>query len=177
MLTEMRNGQRQKRARVRKTNRDAMDAVMKKVNPDFVGFGGQPRQSGERRKQRERPAIIRRRRRTAIRAIARNLIRPRSRRCGKKCRRRWKFRRSRRNGTKQQAMQKAVENESYAMITKNLYPRQRATLKNMVGPTFDRSVMGGGGPFGGRSGGGPGGGRRTAPPRKAGRCEDEFRRR
>jgi hypothetical protein len=44
---------------------------------------------------------------------------------------------------KQRASDKAVEDESYAIVMKNLYPRQRATLKKMVGAPFDRSVMGG----------------------------------
>ena len=44
---------------------------------------------------------------------------------------------------KQRASDKAVEDESYAIVLKNLYPRQRATLKKMVGAPFDRSVMGG----------------------------------
>jgi hypothetical protein len=58
---------------------------------------------------------------------------------------------------KQREQEKAVDDESYAIVTKNLYPRQRATLKKMVGAPFDRSVMGMGGPFGGRGGpGGPG---------------------
>ena len=48
MLTEIRDGQRQKRRELRKNNRDAMDAVMKKANPDFTGFGF-PRQSREQR--------------------------------------------------------------------------------------------------------------------------------
>jgi hypothetical protein len=45
---------------------------------------------------------------------------------------------------KQQAQDKVFEDESYAIVMKNLYPRQRATLKKMVGVPFDRSVMGGG---------------------------------
>ena len=39
MLTEIRDGQRQKQREMQKTNREAFDAVMKQVNPDFNGFG------------------------------------------------------------------------------------------------------------------------------------------
>ena len=45
---------------------------------------------------------------------------------------------------KQRVQEKSLEDESYAVVMKNLYPRQRATLKKMVGTPFDRSVMGGG---------------------------------
>ena len=63
---------------------------------------------------------------------------------------------------KQQEMQKSVENESYAMITKALYPRQRATLKKLAGPPFDRSVMGNR-PFGGPATGDGGATGNTSP--------------
>ena len=40
MLKEIQTAQRQKDRELRKTNRDALDAVIKRVNPDFQGFGG-----------------------------------------------------------------------------------------------------------------------------------------
>jgi len=42
-----------------------------------------------------------------------------------------------------------LENQYYAAISKILYPRQRATLKKMLGAPFDRSALGMGGPWGG----------------------------
>jgi len=53
--------------------------------------------------------------------------------------------------------QTKVENQFAAAVNKVLSPRQRANYKKMLGPPFDRSKMGGGGPFGGFGGrGGPG---------------------
>jgi hypothetical protein len=49
-----------------------------------------------------------------------------------------------------------LENQYAAAINKVLTPRQRALYKKMLGPPFDRSKMGGGGPWGGPRGNGPG---------------------
>ena len=49
-----------------------------------------------------------------------------------------------------------LENQFVAAINKVLTPRQRALYKKMLGPPFDRSKMGGGGPWGGPRGNGPG---------------------
>jgi Spy/CpxP family protein refolding chaperone len=46
-------------------------------------------------------------------------------------------------------------------VNKVLTPRQRSMYKQMLGPPFDRSQMGGGGPWGGRGGFGPGANRTT----------------
>ncbi len=162
-LTEMRDGQRQVERDMRKTNREAMDAAMKKANPDFQGFGfnGGNRgnrgnrgnnngnagnaggnngggQNGNRGNQQQfDPAAFQKMRDEMQKMNEMPEVKE--------------------EREKQQAKQKALENDSYAMITKALYPRQRATLKSLVGPTFDRTVMGGGGPFGRFGGGGPGG--------------------
>jgi len=49
-----------------------------------------------------------------------------------------------------------LENQFSMAIAKVLTPRQRALYKKMLGPPFDRSKMGGGGPWGGPRGNGPG---------------------
>jgi Spy/CpxP family protein refolding chaperone len=153
MLTEIRDGQRQKERELRKTNRETMDAVMKKASPDFVGFnrgnrgnrgnngnngnaanngGGQNGNQGNR--QPFDPAAFQKAREEMQKIMEIPEVKDAR--------------------EKQRESEKSIENESYSLITKNLYPRQRTTLKNMVGPPFDRSVMGVGGPFGGRFGGG-----------------------
>jgi hypothetical protein len=49
-----------------------------------------------------------------------------------------------------------LENQFSLAIAKVLTPRQRALYKKMLGAPFDRSKMGGGGPWGGPRGNGPG---------------------
>jgi hypothetical protein len=49
-----------------------------------------------------------------------------------------------------------LENQYSVSIAKALTPRQRALYKKMLGPPFDRSKMGTGGPWGGPRGNGPG---------------------
>ena len=154
MLTEIRNGQRQKQRELQKTNREAFDAVMKKANPDFAGFGGR----GNRGNRGNGGTVA-----TAAMAgtmAAGTVERRRSGQNGNQGNRpqfdpaalqkmREDFQKMMDNPEvkaqreKQQAADKAVEDESYAIVMKNLYPRQRATLKKMVGAPFDRSVMGG----------------------------------
>jgi Spy/CpxP family protein refolding chaperone len=55
-----------------------------------------------------------------------------------------------------------LENQFSLAIAKVLTPRQRALYKKMLGAPFDRSKMGGGGPWGGPRGNGPGNNPATA---------------
>ncbi len=131
MLRELRDGQRQKERELRKTNRETMDAVMKKASPDFVGFnrggnrgnrgnngnagnngGGQNGNQGNR--QQFDPAAFQKAREEMQKIMEMPEVKDAR--------------------EKQRDSEKVIENESYALITKNLYPRQRATLKSMVGP-------------------------------------------
>jgi hypothetical protein len=147
MLTELRDGQRQKQRDLRNANREAFDAVMKKANPDFVGFGnrgnqgnrgngglggnGQANGGAQNGNQGNRPpfdpAAMQKMREDFQKAMDKPEVKAQR--------------------EKQREQDKALEDESYALVMKNLYPRQRATLKKMAGAPFDRSVMGG--PFGG----------------------------
>jgi hypothetical protein len=61
-----------------------------------------------------------------------------------------------------QSQEQKLTSQLTAAINKVLTPRQRAMLKKLLGPPFDRSQMGGGGPWGGRGGFGPGGNQATA---------------
>jgi hypothetical protein len=56
-----------------------------------------------------------------------------------------------------QGQEQKLTNQLAAAVNKVLTPRQRAMFKKMLGPPFDRSQMGRGGPWGGRGGVGPGG--------------------
>ena len=148
MLKSIRDGQRQKQGEVRKSGRQAFQAAMEKINPEFAknmgnrgnrgnrgngGNGGNGGNAGNGN-QGNRPQFDPEEFRKLMDSPEVKAERD-----------------------KQREQEKAVDDESYAIVTKNLYPRQRATLKKMVGAPFDRSVMGMGGPFGGRGGpGGPG---------------------
>lgn len=150
MLREIRNGQRQKQREVQKNGREAFNAVMQKINPEFGkngGFGrgnrgnrgnaggGQNGGGAQNGDQGNRPQFDQAAFQKMRDEMQKMMDNPEV-----------KDQRE-----KQREMEKAVEDESYAIITKNLYPRQRTTLKNMVGAPFDRSVLGG--PFAGRFGG------------------------
>jgi hypothetical protein len=170
MLTELRTGQNQKQRELRKAGRDAFDAAMKQANPDFQGFGGRGNRGGNRGNGANNnggqggnnnggqggnnnggqggggagqngnqggrppidPAAFQRMQEEFRAAMDKPEVKAQR--------------------EKQQEAEKSLEDETYALISKNLYPRQRATLKKMVGAPFDRSVMGG--PFAGRFGGG-----------------------
>jgi Spy/CpxP family protein refolding chaperone len=174
-LREIRNGQREKQREVQKTGRAAFDAVMKQANPNFVGFGGGRGNrgnggnnggrnnggggnngggnngggnngggnngggnngGGQNGNQGNRPPLD-----EAARQKFRDQMKVAMDQPEVKEQR-----------EKQRAQEKAVDDQSYALVSKALYPRQRATLKKMVGAPFDRSVMGG--PFGGPAGDG-----------------------
>jgi len=148
-LTEIRDGQRQKSREVQKSGREAMQAAMAKIDPAFANFGG-GRNAGGRgnggnggngggnagnggnggngnQGNRQRPDP------EAFRKVMES---PEVK--------------AQMEAQRDQA--KVIEDESYAIVMKNLYPRQRTTLKKMVGAPFDRSLMGN--PFG-RGPGGP----------------------
>src|SRR5262249_19758558 len=143
----------QKQREVQKANREAFDAVMKKANPDFTGFGfgnrgnrgnrgnggnggnGQGNGGAQNGNQGNRPQFDPAAMQKMREEFQKTMDNPEV-----------KAQRE-----KQREADKAVEDESYAIVMKNLYPRQRATLKKMVGAPFDRSVMGG--PFGRGPGG------------------------
>jgi hypothetical protein len=55
-----------------------------------------------------------------------------------------------------QGQEQKLTTQFAAAVNKVLTPRQRTMLKKMLGPPFDRSAMGRGGPWGGRGGVGPG---------------------
>jgi hypothetical protein len=155
-LTEIRDGQRQKSRELQKAGRPAFEAAMRQINPDFAnvaGFGG--RNGGGNRGNRgnggnganggnagnngngnqgNRPQFDRAAFQKAMESVRDNPEVKAER-------------------EKMRDQTKKVDDESYAIVLKNLYPRQRATLKNMVGAPFDRSLMGN--PFD-RFGGGPG---------------------
>ena len=61
-----------------------------------------------------------------------------------------------------QGQEQKLTTQFGAAVNKVLTPRQRTLFKKMVGPPFDRSQMGAGGPWGGRGGFGPGGNPATA---------------
>jgi hypothetical protein len=143
MLTEIRDGRRQEQRERQKASREAFDAVMKKVNPDFTGFGGRGNrgnggnagnggnggnnggaQNGNQGNRQPPDPAARQKMREDFQKMMDNPEVKAQR-------------------EKQQAADKVFEDESYAIVLKNLYPRQRATLKKMVGAPFDRSVMGG----------------------------------
>jgi hypothetical protein len=140
LLTEIRDGRRQQQRELQKANREAFDAVMKQANPDFNGFGGRGNRGNrgnggnggnnggaQKGNQGNRPqfdpAAMQKMREDFQKMM--DIPEVKAQR------------------EKQQAADKAFEEESYAVVMKNLYPRQRATLKKMVGAPFDRSVMGG----------------------------------
>jgi hypothetical protein len=172
-LTEMRNGQRQVERDMRKTNRETMDAVMKKANPDFQGFnfGNRGNNRGNRGNGGNNAGNNQGNNggNDAGNNQANNGGRQNGNQGGNRQFDPEAFQKMRdemqkmnempevkAERDKQRDMEKSLENDSYAMIMKALYPRQRTTLKNMAGAPFDRSVMGGGGPFGRFGGGGPG---------------------
>jgi hypothetical protein len=55
-----------------------------------------------------------------------------------------------------QSQEQKLSTQLAAAVNKTLTPRQRTLFKKMLGPPFDRSQMGRGGPWGGRGGAGPG---------------------
>ncbi len=160
-LREIRDGQRQKSRELRKNGRPAFEAAMKKANPDFANFGGRNGGAGggrgnranggnggnagnngnggnagnnENGNQGNRPQFDRQAFQKAMEAVRED---PEVKAESEKAR----------------ELEKKVDDESYTIVMKALYPRQRATLKSMVGPPFDRAIMGN--PFD-RFAGGPG---------------------
>jgi Spy/CpxP family protein refolding chaperone len=167
-LREIRNGQRAKQREVQKSGREAFDGVMKQVNPDFAGFGGG---RGNNRGNRGNAGNNGGRNNGGgnngggnngggnngggnngggNNGGGQNANNPRSPNYDPVAAQ--KFRDQMKEAMdkpevkeqreKQRAQEKTVDDESYALITKALYPRQRATLKKLAGPPFDRSVMG-----------------------------------
>jgi hypothetical protein len=61
-----------------------------------------------------------------------------------------------------QGQEQKLSGQFAAAVNKVLTPRQRTIYKKLLGPPFDRSQMGGGGPWGGRGGFGPGGNQAAA---------------
>jgi hypothetical protein len=55
-----------------------------------------------------------------------------------------------------QSQEQKLSTQLAAAVNKTLTPRQRTMFKKMLGPPFDQSQMGRGGPWGGRGGAGPG---------------------
>ena len=178
-LRELRSGQNQRGREVRKSSQEQFNAVVKQVNPDFTGFGrgnrgggngggqggqgggnngggnnGGGNNGGGRQGRQQMTPAERLKMQEDMRILFENPDVQKAR-------------------EKQQAATKAVEDESYALIMKALYPRQRATLKAMAGLPFDRSVMGG--PFAGRFGGPPGGAtaKNAAAKKKSSSDDDE----
>ncbi len=162
MLKEIRDGQRQKDRELRKANRETLDAVIKKVNPDFVGFGGgrggnRGNRGGNGGNNDGNNGGGNNTKNAGAQNNGNQGNRPQFdpaafQKMREEMQKTMEIPEVKAARDKQRDLEKAVENETYALISKNLYPRQRATLKSMVGPPFDRSVMGNG--PGGRFGGG-----------------------
>jgi hypothetical protein len=133
-ITELRDGQRQKSRELRKNGRPAFDAAMQRINPDFANFGrngggrggrggnnggaGGNNTKGGGRQQFNREDFQK-----AMQTVMEDPE-------------------VKAEQEKQREQTKKVDDESYTLVLKALYPRQRTTLKNMSGAPFDRALLG-----------------------------------